>query len=439
MTEKKEKKKPIRLQPVRKANARIMAHRALMLIFDKHKNLEEAWQETAAIHHLDSRDKGFCRLLVLTVLRQCGFLDSRIGHYAPRMAKLPLAVLLALRLGAAQILFLESAAHAAVSTSVDLVGANNKPMRGLVNAILRKMITQEEKIVDATLAWQKNIPVWLLENWRKNYGAEQAEAIARACLTEPVLDLTVKENPAHWAEKLGATLLQNNTLRLALQDDITKLSGYLEGAWWVQDVAASLPAPLAGMIKGKIIYDLCAAPGGKTMQLASMGGRVTAVDHAPDRLKRLADNLRRTRLQATLVESDVLAFTPDEKADLVLLDAPCSATGTLRRYPDLILHKTYADVTRLAALQARMLSHASTLVKKGGMLIYAVCSLCDEEGHTVINAFLRENPSWQRQPITPKETLNMQECVTKDGDLRTLPHMMKGGMDGFFAARLISN
>lgn len=401
-------------------------------------SLDDAWAQTKEVELLEPRDRSLCRLIVLTTLRQMGFLDRRIRDYAKTMDKLPLSALMALRIGFAHILFLHSAAHATVNACVNILPAHDKVMRGLVNAILRKATLAEIPMDDAAGGWQQAIPGWLLNAWKKDYGAAHLEAIARACLREPSLDITVKNDAAYWQKKLNAELLPTGSLRLPHQEDIPKLPGFTDGAWWVQDAASALPVRMAGDVAGKLIYDCCAAPGGKTAQFLAGGAKVVAIDQSGPRLLRLRENLKRLEMKANILCVDVLEFKPDNLADIVFLDAPCSATGTLRRHPDLMVHKKPADIPRLAALQLCMLGHVATLLKPDGLLIYAVCSLQQEEGPDVIEAFLKTHPAFQRVPVTPSDFSGWQEGVTSKGDLRTLPHHMQewGGMDGFYAARL---
>jgi 16S rRNA (cytosine967-C5)-methyltransferase len=422
----------------RPKDARAIAHKILLKITNESLSLEDAWEQTKEVNALEQRDRSLCRLLILTTLRQLGFLDYRIRQYAKTLEKLPLSALMALRIGFTHLLFLHSPAHAVVNTCVNLLDANDKVMRGLVNAILRKAAANEKQIHDATDGWQQAIPNWLLSTWKKDYGLENLGLIAKASLREPFLDITVKENTAHWQNELKATLLPGGSLRLPHQDDITKLPGFAEGAWWVQDAAAALPALMAGDVKGKLVYDCCAAPGGKTAQFLAAGAKVVAIDQSADRLLRLRENLQRIKMNANILSVNILDFKPNNLADVVFLDAPCTATGTLRRHPDLMLHKNTDDAMRLGALQLRMLSHVATLVKKDGLLIYAVCSIQKQEGEDVIDAFLKKNAQFVRMPITAQDLGGWEEGVTKDGDLRTLPHYMQafGGMDGFYAARL---
>ena len=284
-------------------------------------------------------------------------------------------------------------------------------------------------------------PEWLMARWVKTFGAETARAIAVANGQEPALDLTVKDDPEHWARTLGGRVLPTGSVRAIAHGTISQLPGYAEGAWWVQDAAAALPAKLFGDVRGRSVADLCAAPGGKTAQLAAAGGRVIAVDRAPGRLERLRENLARLHLTAETAAVDVMQWRAGP-FDAVLLDAPCSSTGTIRRHPDIPWLKRAADIAALATLQRRLVAQAGELTKPGGILIYCTCSLEPEEGVDVIRDLLDHNPSLRRQPISAAEVHGRSEWLTADGDLRTLPcHLPDpdsrlGGLDGFYAARL---
>jgi 16S rRNA (cytosine967-C5)-methyltransferase len=283
-----------------------------------------------------------------------------------------------------------------------------------------------------------------MARWSKHYGAETAQAIARANGNEPALDLTVKQDADSWAERLRGRMLPTGTVRTFAQGAISLLPGFNEGAWWVQDAAAALPALLFGDLQGKNIADLCAAPGGKTAQLAFAGAQVTAVDRSAARLGRLRENLTRLALQAETVTADALEWRPDAAPyDAVLLDAPCSSTGTIRRHPDVAWLKSESDIATLAALQRRLLARAVELVKPGGTLVYCVCSLEPEEADDQIADLLSRDAHIARAPIRAQDVRGCAEFVTADGDLRTLPQQLAdadprwGGLDGFYAARLV--
>ncbi len=391
---------------------------------------------------LAERDRALMRRLVATVLRRLGtlrhlvggFLDKGFPSDAPRAETI-------LLLGAAQILWLEVPDHAAVDLSVRLAQADRRAARyaGLVNAVLRK-VTQSAatKHVDGST---RDTPEWLLKRWKKAYGPETARAIATANGHEPALDLTVKQDAESWAERLRGRVLPTGTVRTLAHGAISLLPGFSEGAWWVQDAAAALPARLLGDIHGKSIAELCAAPGGKTAQLALAGAKVSAVDRSPARLNRMRENLARLSLTVETVAADALDWQGGP-FDGVLLDAPCSATGTIRRHPDIPWLKNEADLPVLTSLQQRLIDRAIELTKPGGTFVYCVCSLEPEEGQNQIETLLARDSRVTRSPISAQEVFGHAEFITTDGDLRTLPQQLPdpdprwAGLDGFYAARL---
>jgi len=391
---------------------------------------------------LAERDRALMRRLVATVLRRLGtlrhlvggFLDKGFPSDAPRAETI-------LLLGAAQILWLEVPDHAAVDLSVRLAQADRRAARyaGLVNAVLRK-VTQSAatKHVDGST---RDTPEWLLKRWKKAYGPETARAIATANGHEPALDLTVKQDAESWAERLRGRVLPTGTVRTLAHGAISLLPGFSEGAWWVQDAAAALPVRLLGDIHGKSIAELCAAPGGKTAQLALAGAKVSAVDRSPARLNRMRENLARLSLTVETVAADALDWQGGP-FDGVLLDAPCSATGTIRRHPDIPWLKNEADLPVLTSLQQRLIDRAVELTKPGGTFVYCVCSLEPEEGQNQIETLLARDSRVTRSPISAQEVFGHAEFITTDGDLRTLPQQLPdpdprwAGLDGFYAARL---
>jgi len=284
-------------------------------------------------------------------------------------------------------------------------------------------------------------PDWLFARWRATYGDVTARAIAIAHGQEPPLDLSVKADAESWAQRLRGRVMPTGTVRTATGGLISLLPGYHEGAWWVQDAAAALPAWLFGDLAGKSVADLCAAPGGKTVQLALAGARVTAVDRSANRLVRVRENLARLGLQADMVAADATEWQAGP-FDAVLIDAPCSSTGTIRRHPDVAWLKSEIDLAQLTGLQQRLLDRAVALTKPGGTIVYCVCSLEPEEGEQQIEALLAREPAVRRKPINESEVPGTSEFLTMDGDLRTLPCAWPdsdprlGGLDGFFAARL---
>jgi 16S rRNA (cytosine967-C5)-methyltransferase len=336
-----------------------------------------------------------------------------------------------LRLGAAGLLLLETPGHAAVATAVALARARGlTPFAGLVNAVLRRVAEAGQAALERLDGPRLDTPAWLWASW-----GERAREIAVAHQREAPLDLTFKPGAPIPA---GGTVLPGGSVRLPSGTRVSEIPGFERGDFWVQDAAAALPARLLRAREGEHVADLCAAPGGKTAQMASAGASVTAIERDPARLARLAENLQRCHLRADLVQADAAVWTPGRVFDAVLVDAPCSATGTIRRHPDVAHLKRSRDVRLLAATQDRLLSAAANMLRRDGRLIYAVCSLQPEEGEPRIRAAVARG-DLRYDPFKAEELPDLPEALTAEGSLRTLPSMWAefGGMDGFFAARLI--
>jgi 16S rRNA (cytosine967-C5)-methyltransferase len=419
-------------------------------VLHKRRTLDDQLEGAAAhpgLKALSDRDRALMRRLVATILRRLGtlghvlsrLLDRGVPTDAPRAQS-------ALLIGAAQILWMDVPDHAAVDLSVRLVQSDRRAAKyaGLVNAVLRRCAREGQPLIDEVQAQTLDIPPWLMARWTAQYGEVTARAIALALSHEPSLDLTVKSDAAQWATRLHGETLPTGTVRTLLHGPVTMLPGFSDGQWWVQDAAAALPARLLGDIKGKAIADLCAAPGGKTAQLVQGGAAVTAIDRSPGRVARLRDNLARLSLDAQTVVADAAEWQGQgsEAFDAVLVDAPCSSTGTIRRHPDVAWLKQESDIGALTALQRRLLHQAVALLKPGGTLVYCTCSLEPEEGEQAVAALLAADSGMRRVPIEAAEVAGLHEIVTQDGDLRTLPcHLPHldprlGGLDGFYAARL---
>jgi 16S rRNA (cytosine967-C5)-methyltransferase len=423
------------------ATARDVALDLIAAVLRRKRPLDDAIEDNPAMHRLSGRDRAFARLLVATVLRRLGQIDALISGclntpLAPRAA----VVQDILRLGVAQLLFLRTPPHAAVATSVDLAhGRGLLSHKGLVNAVLRRLSVEGAERVAMQDAPRLNTPDWLWRSWSRTYGETITRAIASAHLKEAPLDLTLRADDAAWRDKLDGILLPTGTLRRAAGGSVTALPGYAEGAWWVQDAAAALPARLFGDVAGREVVDLCAAPGGKTAQLATRGAHVTAVDRSTRRLERLVANLDRLGLPVEAVTADAATWRPPHPIDAVLLDAPCTTTGAIRRHPDVPHLKLPEDVVRLSAVQENLLHAAIEMLRPGGVLVYCTCSLEPQEGPERIAALLREGAPVARRPIDPAEIGGNPEWITDEGDLRTLPcHLAEyDGVDGFFCARLV--
>ncbi|WP_107989969.1 RsmB/NOP family class I SAM-dependent RNA methyltransferase [Breoghania corrubedonensis] len=396
---------------------------------------------------LADNDRALLRAILGVALRRRGqisdlvekLLDRPIPEKTGRVEDI-------LHVAIAQILFLDVADHAAVSVAVDEAGGDRmaRPYKGLVNAVLRRLIRERDTLLADQDPVALNAPGWLFQRWRDTYGAETARAITAAHMEEPGLDLTLKpaENAAAWAARLGAQVLPTGSLRLVEAGRVEELDGFSEGTWWVQDAAAALPVRLLGDVAGLNVADLCAAPGGKTAQLAAAGAKVTAVDISNNRLKRVSENMARLSLDVEILAADLGKWEPAAPFDAILLDAPCTATGTARRHPDMPWLKRESDIATLAEIQGRFLRRALSWLKPGGVLVYCTCSLEPEEGERQIEALLAEGAGVERVPIASGEIAGLDGLVTASGDLRTLPchwpsdQPRMGGLDGFFASRL---
>jgi len=418
-------------------SARRVALDVLDLVLGERGPLDEVFAGHPHLVTLSARDRGHARLLVATTLRRLGQIDTALDALLRARPK-PLRVMNLLRLGATQLLFLMTPAHAAVAESVALATGREAFARGLVNAVLRRLAREGAVLIAGQDAARLNTPDWLWQAWSEAYGEDQARAIAQTHLLEPPLDLTVKGDAEVWARRLDAIPLHGCTLRRAAGGPIEELPGYAGGAWWVQDAAAALPAGLLPDLAGRTVLDLCAAPGGKSAQLAAAGARVIALEASARRAERLSVNLARLDLAAEVVVADARDWRPPAPAPRLLLDAPCTATGTIRRHPDILWHKTPADITRLAGLQRQLLEAALDMLMPGGIMVYASCSLQPEEGVLLIDRALAEGLPAERLAIAPDELGGLGVEITAAGDVRTLPcHLPEqGGLDGFFIARL---
>lgn len=425
---------------------RLAAATALSDVVVNGRGLDEAL--AAAAQHprftaLDVRDKALARSIVIVSLRRLGTLRRLLGRLLDKgLPKKSGQLEWILVATAAQILFLDVPDHAAVNACVQAVRLDpaSQPFAALANAVARNVARgrddpdSQDPFVDT--------PGWLATRWRKTYGDATAAAIAAANRAEVPLDVTVRSDPEGWAQRLDGDVLATGSVRLRTHMPVPELPGYADGQWWVQDAAAALPARLLKAEAGERVVDLCAAPGGKTAQLCATGAVVTAVDRSAERLKRFAVNMDRLGFSAETEVADVAAYTA-QPFDAVLLDAPCSATGTMRRHPDVGWIKRASDIPVLAALQSRMLDRAAALLRPGGRLVYCTCSIEPEEGEAQITALLRRNPDLARSPVLLAEVSGLAESLTPLGELRTLPcHPARldppiVGLDGFYAARLV--
>lgn len=428
-------------------SARLAAANIIGDVVQGGHRLDECFSANAVpsrLSGLDARDVSLVRSIATVALRRLGVIRYALADLLekglPRQAARLEFTLIA---AAAQILFLDAADHAAVDLAVRSTRLEPKTaaFAGLVNGVLRNLARRREEFLAIAAAGEHDAPAWLAQRWRKHYGDETAQAIAARHMQEPPLDVSVKDNPEGWAQRLDGVILPTGSVRLRSRMPVTELEGYDEGEWWVQDAAAALPARLLGARPDERVLDMCAAPGGKTAQIALARASVVALDRSAERLKLLAANLARLGLHADIAVGDATGYQA-QPFDAILIDAPCSATGTIRRHPDVPWTKKPGDIETLAALQTRLLNRAALLTRAGGRIVYCTCSLEPEEGEQQINAFLRRNPDFRRQPIDASDGVP-QEFVNRDGDLRTLPHYWPNedsrlaGIDGFFAARLV--
>ncbi len=407
--------------------ARQAALALLQAALGRRGGLDEALS-AARYMALSPQDRGFARAVVMATLRHLGPIDRALDGKLKREPSPPTRDLL--RLGLAQAFWLDTPAFAAVDTTVSLTP---KPMRGLVNAVLRGVL-RDGAPSDAP---EFLAPPWLMARWRAAFGESEAMAVAGQIAIEPATDLTQRDlADSTLAASLEAEALPGGTLRLVRRGDVAAWPGYDEGRWWVQDRAAAIPARLLHVGQGETVIDLCAAPGGKTLQLAASGAAVTALDQSAGRLRRVTTGLSRTGLSAETVVADAQAWPDTRTFDAVLLDAPCSATGTFRRHPDVLWNAKPGDIPALSQLQSRLLDSAARRVRPGGRLVYSVCSLEPEEGEAQVRGFLDRHPEFTIDAIEPGEGGSPSASLSREGWLRILPHHAEGGLDGFFIARL---
>jgi 16S rRNA (cytosine967-C5)-methyltransferase len=427
--------------------ARVAAARAIAEALTLARPLDErlAADLTQQRGGLDARDRALARSIATVALRRLGTIRKALARRLEKgMPTRAGALEWTLIAAAAQILFLDTPDHAAVDLAVKATRADpaSAPLAALANAVLRAITRDRDAILAGSDPFDDDTPAWLAQRWRSTYGERVARSIALAHRSEPTLDLSVKSDASGWAERLGGIVLPTGSVRLDTHAPVAGLEGYGEGEWWVQDAAAALPARLLRPHPAMRVVDLCAAPGGKAAELAAAGVDLTTVDRSAERLKLLAANFERLRLASEIVVADALAFNAPA-FDAALLDAPCLATGTIRRHPDVAWTKRPGDLNSLVKLQAELLDKAIALIRPGGAVVYCVCSLEPEEGEAQIAAALRRNPEVRRLPVAPEEIGGLGECVTAAGDLRTLPCHLWGddarrsGLDGFFAARLV--
>lgn len=419
------------------APARRAAAELLMLCLDSRRTLDEAMVTSETFMALEGADRRFARAMASGALRELGRIDAGLAPLSNRpIEKLSPAIRALARIGLVQLWRLKTEPHAAVNATVDAAkGWPDATMGGgFLNAVLRRA-SREPFDLD-TVSPLKVWPDWLQARFVAGLGHDAAMALARAQLKMPGLHLTAKTDVAAVAAAVGGEVLHGHSVR-APSGVVEDMPGYEDGAWWVQDAGAALPAAILDIGSGETVIDLCAAPGGKTMQLASAGGSVLAVDRSKARLQRLSENVQRTGLQeyVTVIAEKAETWRPSEPVTKLLLDAPCSALGTLRRHPEGAWIKKEADIQRFPAVQMRLLTAAADMMSPGGTLVYCVCTPLPEEGVDVIDAAI-EAGLYRRRAVLPDEVSGFEASITPKGDLLTVP-MGGADHDAFFISRLV--
>lgn len=395
------------------------------------------------LDELPPNDRSLARAITSTTLRRRFQIEKILSGYMQKpLGRRGGPAMHLLRLGVAQILFLDVADHAAVSTTMEIAKSDHKAKHfsKLINGVLRTIGREKEDVL-ASLDPIDILPQWLCKTWIKAYGKKTVLDMASALCHEPYLDIATKSDAPKWAETLEGLALPTGSVRLKSRGAVPNLSGFEEGEWWVQDTAASLAPSLLGDVDGKTVADLCAAPGGKTAYLANKGALVTAVDSSAPRLEKLTENLERLKLKADTVTSDVMMWKPEQFFDAILLDAPCSATGIIRKHPDILSLKAEQQIPQMAALQRKILKASVAFLKPGGTLVFCTCSLQPEEGEAILDYIEAENLPLKLDPIKSDELGGVSQLLQENGTIRTLPHYLEdadpvlSGIDGFFMAR----
>jgi 16S rRNA (cytosine967-C5)-methyltransferase len=420
---------------------RRIAARVFTEVVKRQWTVESALEAAPGYNEMEARDRAFARAMTATALRRVGQTEAVLNSFLSKpLNETSTSAQAILMIGATQLLWMGVPAHAVVSSAVDLAAerADARKLKGLINAVLRKVANEGMAIANNTPP-QDNLPEWLRSSWRKAYGPGRLSRMTDVILKPPPLDITLKD-PAqteYWAEQLEARILPTGSLRRDGIGDVTALPGFDEGAWWAQDVAAAIPARLLNVQPKERVVDLCAAPGGKTMQLAAAGALVTAIDSSATRLKRVTQNLTRTGLDARIIATDGRGWTPKRPVDAVLLDAPCTATGTLRRHPEAAWIKRPSDVFKMRDIQMALVKSAEKMMRPGGRLVVCTCSLQPEEGEYLAMEIARHYKSLTPFPVDESEVPGLSKAISPEGFLRLTPANWSdhGGMDGFFIAR----
>lgn len=421
------------------AYTRKKAIEILVKILENNKPLDNAFEESTKksshFSKLINEDKSFCRLLISTTLRNLISIDYLLTKFLSKpLNKTPLKVLMILRINVAQSFFLKTPDHAVVNTAVELCG---KKWKGLVNGVSREILRNKDK-AKKYLNESDKVPNWLLRRWKRDWGKNYDEIVTGHLNLNPPIDLYVKNNTNYWAEKLNGKKIGNNSIRLFTPGLISNLEGYEQGEWWIQDYSSQIPVSLLEIQNNDDVLDLCAAPGGKTAQLISLGAKVTSIDNNKKRLFRLEQNLKRLDYKAIIKNKDIRNFSTQKTWSKIILDAPCSSTGTLRKNPEIMHQKKESDIVSLSKLQSDLLDTAWDLLKEGGTLLYCTCSLEKEEGEHQIENFIKRKKNSLLDKINNNEIDKKLNVSDQNKWLRIFPNSLnyEGGNDGFFIARI---
>ena len=418
-------------------NSRMVAVDVLNAVLNKKQRLEASFRRSSAGKDLCTQERAFSRQLIFTTLRRLGQIDDLISKSLLNPEKkISRKTQNLIRIGVCQLIFLRTRDYAAISTTVDLAKRRKfKAPASLINAVLRRVQRDSEIVLKSQDKEQLNTPSWLWRSWKKLYGEDETRAIAQAHMVEPLLDLSFKGCPGRDLLKLNGVILPWGTVRCNVSGEVANLPGFKEGHWWVQDSASRIAVKLLGNVADKTVVDMCAAPGGKTLFLASLGAKVIAIDISKERLTNLNKNLSRLNLKAEVIEADSIYWRPNRKVDYVLLDAPCSSTGIIRRHPDVAHLKKAPIIKNLALTQSKLLESASKILNTSGTILFCTCSLQYEEGFGQVKTFLEKNPDFKLDKISGNEVFSRENY---SGVFRSLPSDFSGwgGLSGFFAARL---